>query len=78
MNKYFLNTDEKCIINLNTGEIMRPPCIDDLILYHRYLVGSGENEQAKHLLKDIFHGEQVISNMIAGMHQMHDIIKEQV
>jgi len=62
MCKYFLNEKEKCIVRSKDGEIMRPSCIDDVILYHAYL--GADSKEAQHLLKDIFHGEKVISKMV--------------
>lgn len=61
---YYLNLPEKCIINGNDGQLMRPPCINDVIALHAYLIGSGESQQAQQLLSNIFNGEKVITNML--------------
>lgn len=67
MCKYFLNEDEKGVVKGSTGEIMRPTCFVDLAAYYNYLVGCGEEKVAQHLLKDVFHGEKVITKMIKKM-----------
>ena len=59
-----LNTKERCLVNAETGEILRPSCIDDLISYHGYLKKTNEIA-AQTLLKDAFKGEKVITNLIA-------------
>jgi len=64
---YHLNAVEKAIVNGKTGELVRPKCWTDLEQYHSYLMGKGKrhHREADQLLKDVFHGEQVISKMVA-------------
>lgn len=70
MCKYFLNITERGIVKSKTGEIVRPDCIDDLIAYYGYLSSTGDEKAAHHLLRDVFYGEKVISNMIYRMHSL--------
>lgn len=60
---YFLNIKELGVVNGDTGEIIRPSCISDLIQYHTYLVEKGHPTFAQNLLRDVFNGEKVISKM---------------
>ena len=71
MCKYHLNIKEKCIVKSSTGEIMRPSCIDDVILYNSYLECYGREKHAQQVLKDIFDGEKVISKMIEKMQNIN-------
>lgn len=67
MCKYFINVTERCIIKADTGAIIRPTCIDDVISYHAYLLSRGQEKAAKDLLKDVAKGEMVISKMVNKM-----------
>ena len=63
-----LNTKEKCLVNSEDGEILRPECIDDLIAYHAYLKKYDELV-AQAMLQDVFNGEKVITKMIDHSHK---------
>lgn len=59
-----IDTKNKALVELKTGEVVYPSCFDDLIAYHAYLVGGKHPKQACQALKDVFKGEKVISKMI--------------
>jgi len=61
---YFINEIERCVVNGKTGEILRPSCYDDLILYHKYILGQQGEKEASNLLKRVVEGEKVMTNMI--------------
>jgi hypothetical protein len=63
-----LNVKEKCLVSSETGEILRPECIDDLIAYHAYLKKDDELV-AQSMLQDVFNGEKVISKMVEHFHK---------
>lgn len=67
MCKYFINENERCIVKSDSGDIIRPICIDDIMSYHAYLISRGHDKQAQHLLRDVAKGEMVISKMINKM-----------
>jgi hypothetical protein len=70
--RYLLNDEEKAIVDTHTGKLSRPSCYDTLAPYHCYLYGlKGHKKDAQHLLRDIFNGEQVISNMIRDSQQLN-------
>jgi len=72
MCKYHLNHLERGIVCSDTGEIVRPSCWVDLVPYYSYLVGlKGHKKDANCLLKRVFKGEKVISDMIIASHQLH-------
>lgn len=62
---YFINQKEKCIVNAKNGDIIRPSCFDDLVLYHNYLLSTSGEKHATQILKRVVQGEKVISDMIA-------------
>lgn len=64
---YFINEEEKCIVNAKNGKIVRPACYDDLVLYYKYILGSDGEKAASQVLKRVVHGEKVISDMVAYM-----------
>lgn len=66
---YFINEEEKCVINAKNGSIIRPKCINDLIIYHRYILEKEGNKAASNLLKRVVEGEKVISNMNSYFHK---------
>lgn len=66
-----LNTKEKALVDSITGDILRPSCFDDLVAYHSYLIGIGKSKEAKTLLKDVFKGEKIISNMVEALQKIH-------
>lgn len=59
---YFIN--EKCIINAKNGEIIRPSCFNDLVLYHNYVLDTDGEKAALQILKRVAQGEKVISDMV--------------
>lgn len=61
---YFINEKEKCLVNAKNGEIIRPSCFDDLILYHRYVLSAEGEKAAMQVLRRVVHGEKVISDMV--------------
>jgi hypothetical protein len=62
--KYFINHQEKAIVCGETGELLRPTCWNDLVLYHSYILGTEKNKKAANqLLRDVFRGEMVMTNM---------------
>jgi hypothetical protein len=67
MCKYFINEKERCIVKSDTGDVLRPTCINDLIAYHAYLLSRGQDKAAQNMLRDVAKGEKVISKMIAKM-----------
>jgi len=75
MCKYVINVEEKAVIKTTTGELVRPSCFHDLNLYYTYLISTGEEKAAGTLLKKVFQGEKVISNMIKNMQEAHLTIK---
>lgn len=64
-----INREERALIDSKTGQIVRPSCFDDLVAYHAYLISGKNNKLANQVLKDVFAGEKVISNMVAEMRQ---------
>jgi hypothetical protein len=69
---YFINETEKCIINGKNGDIIKPSCIDDLIIYHKYVLDSEGEREASQLLKRVVNGEKVISDMIHWVQHRFD------
>jgi len=63
-----INEKERALVNCKTGEILRPACWDDLILYHAYLAGKNA-ASASVLLDKVFAGEKVMSEMLAFTQQ---------
>ena len=59
-----INQKEKALVDGKTGEILRPSCFDELSAVHSYLLGFQRIKEADDLLKRVFEGEMVISNMI--------------
>jgi hypothetical protein len=70
--RYKINLTERGVVDGKTGEVLRPACFDTLSAYHSYLIGSGKKDVADDLLRRLFKGEKVISNMIeqAQKHQL--------
>jgi len=66
---YFINEKEKAIINAKNGDVIRPSCFDDLVLYHNYVLGTDGEKAAMQILKRVVQGEKVISNMVAYLHE---------
>lgn len=64
MCKIKINMKEKALVHSKTGDILRPSCFDDLVAVHSYLVGFQRVKEADKLLKRVFEGEMVITNMI--------------
>lgn len=62
---YFINEKERCIVNAKNGDIIRPACFDDLILYYNYVQSTDGEKAATQLLKRVSQGEKVISDMVA-------------
>jgi len=69
MCKIVINLKERALVNLKTGEVIRPSCFDDLAALHNYMLqsGKGYEKQAEQMLKDVFKGEKVITKMVAAM-----------
>ncbi len=65
-----INLKEKCLVNSENGDIVRPTCWDHLAPYHSMLCGRGHKAAAQSLLEDVFRGEKVITKMIEK-HQKH-------
>ena len=64
MCKIEINREGKGLVNTETGEIQRPDCFDTLVLYHAYLLTKGYQDRADEILRRVFKGEKVISDMI--------------
>lgn len=64
MCKIKINREEKGLVNIETSEILRPDCFDTLVLYHAYLLTKGYQDRADEVLRRVFKGEKVISDMI--------------
>jgi hypothetical protein len=62
--KIKINREEKALVNGHSGEVLRPDCFDTLVLYHSYLVQRGYQDRADEILRRVFKGEKVISDMI--------------
>ena len=69
MTKILINLKEKCLIDSKTGDIVRPECWDDMVVYYTYLLGSRHHAAAQHLLHDVFDGKKVITKMIMDSQQ---------
>ena len=61
-----IDPKHKALVDSKTGKSMKPSCFDDLIAYHAYLLGR-HPKQANQMLKDVFGGEKVMSNMVLKM-----------
>lgn len=57
------------MINPDTGDILRPSCFDDLAALYSYMMGMQKRKEADKLLKRVFKGEKVISDMVANAHK---------
>jgi len=68
---YHINIEEGAIVNGCNGEIIRPDCFQVLAQYYSYLLNQGEIGLASDLLRDVFNGKMVISNMIEDFRR-HD------
>ncbi len=68
---FSLDHNDRAIVNNSTHERIHPACFTDLAPYYSYLLGTKGERQSQNLLRDVFHGEKVISNMIASSHAMH-------
>lgn len=66
-----INLEEKALVNTKTAQILRPSCFDTLVIYHAYLISTQEHQQADDLLKKVFKGEKVISDMINQAQKRH-------
>lgn len=66
-----LNRKEKCLVNGDNGDIIRPSCWDDLSQYHSYLISKGLTSAAEGLLNDVVYGKKVISEMIGNSQKMN-------
>jgi len=64
MCKIKINHKEKALINTKTAEVFRPSCFDTMALLHSYYLDRGYHDKADELLRRIFKGEKVISEMI--------------
>lgn len=61
---YSLSLNEKAVVKDSTGEKMFPNCFADLAPYYSYVLGSKGKKQAQQVLRSVFNGEQVISDLI--------------
>jgi hypothetical protein len=68
-----INLEEKALVNTKTAQILRPSCFDTLAVYHAYLISTNEHASADDLLKKVFKGEKVITDMI-NQAQLHHLI----
>ena len=59
-----INTKERALVDTKTAEVLRPNCFDTLAVYHSYLLSRGQTRDADDLLRRVFKGEKVISDMI--------------
>jgi hypothetical protein len=64
-----INLEERALVHSKTAQILRPSCFDDLILLHSYYLSANEQENADELLKKVFKGEKVITNMVKKIQQ---------
>ena len=71
MCKIRINHNEKALINTKTAEIFRPSCFDTMALLHSYYLQRGHQEKADELLKRVFKGEKVISDMVEKAQKHH-------
>jgi hypothetical protein len=69
---YYINHAEKAIVCSETGELIRPHCFAEIALYVSYLQGGkGHKKEVNTLLKRVFKGEKVISDMIMQSQMLH-------
>lgn len=59
-----INFEERALVHTKTAQILRPSCFDTLVVYHSYLESKKMGKEADDLLKKVFAGEKVISDMI--------------
>jgi hypothetical protein len=59
-----INYKEKCLVDCETAEILRPDCFDTLVLYYSYLISRKHENFAEKLLEDVMSGKKVITKMI--------------
>lgn len=65
----YIDSQNKALINSKSGKSVHPSCWDDLVQYHAYLLTSKHPEHAQQVLKNVFKGEKVISDMIKHNHK---------
>lgn len=53
----------KALIDSKSGDKAFPTCFDELMDYHAYLLNSKHPNEAQRILKRVFEGELVITNM---------------
>lgn len=61
---YSLNPENKSVVKNDTGEEFFPSCYNDLSQYYSYICGTESNTEGQKVLKAVFKGEKVISNLI--------------
>jgi len=61
---YHLDPAEKAVVKDTTGEKMYPSCFDDLAIYYSYVCGTEGVAEGQKVLKAVFKGEKVISNLV--------------
>jgi hypothetical protein len=66
-----VNLKEKCLVDGDTGEILRPECFDYLSQYCSFIEERGHKGASQSLLRRVFDGEKVISKMI-DFYQKHE------
>lgn len=75
MCKIKVNYKEKALVDCKTGGIVRPSCFDTLLAHDSYLRGKKHIEQADAILRKVFKGEKVISDMIEHAQKLNLIKK---
>lgn len=62
--QYHLNLEDRSVEKDGTGEKIFPTCFNDLALYYSYVCGTEGVAEGQKVLKAVFKGEKVISNLI--------------
>jgi len=64
MTHYKLVDDTRSVEKESSGEQYHINCYDDLKPYYAYLVGKHGHEAGQKMLKNVFNGEKVMSELI--------------
>lgn len=75
MCKIKVNHKEKALIDVKTGDIVRPSCFDTLMIHDSYLRSKKNHIEADSILKKVFKGEKIISDMIADAQKLNLVKK---
>ena len=64
MSEYSLDVTTKSVVRVSNGEQYHISCYDDLAPYYAYLSGKFGHDAAQKMLKNVFNGEKVMSELI--------------